>query len=49
MGKNKSNNRKDRWIDVNETNKKKILEYAKERRAKGKHEKNHIWGNDNTH
>ena len=47
MEKNKSNNRKDRWIGVNETNKKKILEYAKERRAKGKHEKT-IYGETTT-
>ncbi len=47
MEKNKSNNRKDRWIGVNETNKKKILEYAKERRAKGRHEKT-IYGETTT-
>jgi len=47
MEKNKSNNQKDRWIDVNETNKKKILEYAKERRAKGRHEKT-IYGETTT-
>ena len=47
MGKNKSNNQKDRWIGVNETNKNKIIEYAKERRAKGKHEKT-IYGETTT-
>jgi len=47
MEKNKSNNRKDRWMGVNKTNKRKILEYAKERRAKGKHEKT-IYGETTT-
>jgi integrase len=47
MGKNKSNNQKDRWIDVSETNKNKILEYAKKRRAKGKYEKT-IYGETTT-
>ncbi len=47
MGKNKSNNQKDRWMGVNETNKNKILEYAKKRRAKGKYEKT-IYGETTT-
>ena len=47
MGKNKSNNQKDRWIGVNKTNKNKIIEYAKERRTEGKHEKT-IYGETTT-
>jgi len=47
MGKNKSNNQKDRWKGVNEANKNKIMEYAQERRAKGKYEKT-VYGETTT-
>jgi len=47
MGRNKSNNQKDRWIDVSKTNKNTILEYAKERLTKGKYEKT-IYGETTT-
>ena len=47
MGKNKSNNQKDRWMGVNKINKNNILEYAEERLAQGKYEKT-IYGETTT-